>query len=53
MKRILLAAVLSLAGASASLAGIGDFSLPRMDFPTQGGEVTQICNPLTQSCAQD
>ena len=33
-------------------AGIGDFTLPRLDFPSTGSPVvTQGCNDLTQSCA--
>ncbi|KFE34773.1 hypothetical protein [Thioclava atlantica] len=54
MKRLAYALALSLVGASAASAGVGDFSLPRLDFPgTNAPVVTQGCNALTQTCAQD
>ncbi|MBC7144451.1 MAG: hypothetical protein H5U24_03495 [Thioclava marina] len=52
MKRFAYALLLSLAGVTAASAGIGDFTLPRLDFPSTGSPVvTQGCNDLTQSCA--
>ncbi|MEO1948750.1 MULTISPECIES: hypothetical protein [Thioclava] len=54
MKRLAYALVLSVFGATAASAGIGDFSLPRLDFPTTGAPtVTQGCNDLTQVCADN
>ena len=51
MKRIVLGLAVVLLSSGAVMAGSFGFDLPRLDFPTQGGEVTQICNPLVQSCA--
>jgi hypothetical protein len=53
MKRIIIALALTMMTTGAASAGVGDFSLPRLEFPTTGGDVTQACNPLTQACAQD
>ncbi|KEO54441.1 hypothetical protein [Thioclava pacifica] len=54
MKRFAFALILSVAGATAASAGIGDFSLPRLDFPGTGSPVvTQGCNDLTQTCADN
>ena len=53
MKRLMFALVLTVATTGTALAGIGDFSLPRLEFPGTGVDVTQGCNALTQSCADD
>lgn len=53
MKHLMHILAFTLLGAGSALAGAGDISLPRMDFPVQGGEMTQGCNLLPQTCAQD
>ncbi|MDF1619840.1 hypothetical protein [Pseudothioclava nitratireducens] len=53
MKRIALSLALVITTATSAMAGGVSFDLPRMDFGGQGGEVTQGCNSLTQTCADD
>lgn len=50
MKNLALSLVLAALTATAASAGGMSFDLPRLDFPDQGGEVTQSCNLLTQTC---
>lgn len=51
MKRILLSLAFVSLTASSALAGGWFVDIPRLSFPDQGSEVTQACNPLTQTCA--
>ncbi len=53
MKRIALGLVLATLTAIPALAGGIAIDLPRLDFPTQGAEVTRDCVTLLQpgSCA--
>lgn len=50
MKRIALGIVLATLTAVPVLADSYAITLPRLDFPTQGGDVTQGCNTLVQLC---
>ncbi|MDD8023244.1 MAG: hypothetical protein PHX82_09075 [Paracoccaceae bacterium] len=50
MKRIALSLVLVTLTAASAMADSFSFDIPRIDFPGQGGQVTQLCNPLVQSC---
>lgn len=48
MKRIATALVFAVLSASAASAGIGDFNLPRLDFPGGNHQVTQASSSLNQ-----
>jgi hypothetical protein len=50
MKRIALSLVFVSLTAASAMAGSFSFDLPRITFPGQDGQVTQLCNPLIQSC---
>jgi hypothetical protein len=50
MKRLFLGLALVTLTASAAAAGGMSFDLPRLDFPAQEAQATQICNLLTQTC---
>ena len=50
MKRIALGFVLATLTAVPVLADSYAITLPRLDFPSQGAEVTQGCNTLVQAC---
>ena len=52
MKRIALALALVTLTALPGMADSFGFDLPRLDFPSQGGEVSQDCNPLVQLCRE-
>jgi len=52
MKRIALGLVLATLTALPGMADSFGITLPRLDYPTQGGEVTQDCNPLVQLCRE-
>jgi len=52
MKHLLLGLALATLTASAVAAEGISFDLPRLNFPSQGADVTQTCNLLTQTCSQ-
>ena len=50
MKHLVLTLVVVTLSTLAATAGSISLDLPRLDFPDQGGNVTQGCNALVQAC---
>lgn len=52
MKRIALSITFLSLSAAATLAGGFGADIPRLDFPGQGAQVTQLCSLTTQTCGK-
>lgn len=52
MKHLFTGLVLATLSLSTVSASAMSFDLPRLDFPAQGAEVTQLCSLVTQSCGK-
>ncbi len=52
MKRVALGLILAALTTTSAMAGGFSMDLPRLDFQSQGGQVTQLCSLATQSCGK-